>query len=410
MVERKHPEGLTPRTTMLRPGMARRALPLPNDAERLVCRFDPAARRELRKLFRKSDRFFDLARVFPGAAFAIATRQRPRHQRLEAQTQVVEGAALRKVAKTLEMPLWLRRLPPEAFENIDLDLPTSESFTRRIATRLPADDCDCAFWLESVGFAARAAGEEFALWLAEQRHIFDVRGDPTKLFAIFAAYAWHSTEGAGSRAQELIVVPWRPEIAFDTALCAAKSWLNRMRLVVQLQPGIITDPWLKSGRFGDFEFVPLTDCEQILAEAHAMQNCADQYADRLTRDKCRLFSVRRGLQRIATLEIGPHPREAGVLAITQLKARHNMPASIEVWQAAHAWLSDQPGLKRLQSVVGPDRPFDVHLWTELLGPYRTARNGAPWISRTPDQTTFMRMDASLAELAKRGSVTSWLFT
>lgn len=412
MVERKHTGDLTPRTRLSRSaGSVRRtARPLPLDAERLVCRFDPNARRELRKLFRKSERFFDLARVFPGAAFAIASRQRPRTQRLEAQAQVIEGAALRKVAKTLDMPLWLRRLPPEAFDSLDLDLPTSESFTRRIATRLPDDDCDCAFWLATVRFAAHAAGDDFALWLAEQRHIYDVRGDPTKLFAVFAAYAWHSTAGAGTRAHELIVVPWRPEIAFDTALCAAKSWLNRMRLVVQLQPGVITDPWLQPTRSGPFDFVPLTDCEQILAEAHAMQNCADQYADRLTRDKCRLFSVRRGLHRVATMEIGPHPREAGVLSITQLKARHNMPASIEIWQAAHAWMSSQPGLKRLQSVIGPDRPFDVRLWSELLDPYRKAHDGAPWISRTPDQTAFMRMDASLAELAKRGSVTSWLFT
>ena len=58
-----------------------------------------------------------------------------------------------------------------------------------------------------------------------------------------------------------------------------------------------------------------------------MQNCADQYADRLSRDKCRLFSIRRRGVRVATLEIGPHPREAGVLAISQLKARHNMPAA-----------------------------------------------------------------------------------
>lgn len=412
MVERKHTEGLIPRSTLLRSTVAgrRASEPLPLDVERLVCRFDPSARRELRKLFRKSDRFFDLARVFPGAAFAIATCQLPRRLRLEAQAQVVEGAALRKVAKTLDMPLWLRRLPPEAFESVDLDLPTSESFTRRIATRLPDHDCESAFWLETVSFAARAAGDDFALWLAEQRHIFDLRGDPAKLFAIFAAYAWHSTVGIGSRAHELIVVPWRPEIAFDTALCAAKSWLNRMRLVVQMQPGVVTDPWLAPGSSGAFDFVPLTDCEQILAEAHAMQNCADQYADRLTRDKCRLFSVRRGLHRIATLEIGAHPREAGVLAITQLKARHNMPASIEVWQAAHAWLSGQPGLKRLQTVVGPEQPFDTGLWGELLDPYRAGHGGAPWISRTPDQTAFMRMDASLAELAKRGSVTSWLFT
>ncbi|MEL7048204.1 MAG: hypothetical protein AAFO75_04435, partial [Pseudomonadota bacterium] len=282
-------------------------------------------------------------------------------------------------------------------------------FTRRIAARLPGHACDTAFWLQTLSFANEACGDDFALWLAEQQ-IYDLAGEPPKLFGVFAAYAWHSTQAAGSRAHDLIVVPWRPEIAFDTALCAAKSWLNRMRLVIQLGPGAISDPWLEAGRCGHFDFVALTDQVEILEEAQAMQNCADQYADRLSRDKCRLFSIRRGQHRVATLEIGPHPREAGVLAVTQLKARHNMPASIEVWQAAHAWLSSQAGLKRLQSVVGPERPFNIKLWNELIEPYRQARNDAPWLTRKPDQASFLRMDSSLADLAKRGGVTSWLFT
>lgn len=363
----------------------------------------------MRRLIRLSDRFFDLAKVFPGAAYLIATRHRTREQRAIAQALVVEGAALRTVAKALDLPLWLRRLPPEAFESPGLTLPKSEVFTRRIAARLPGQESESAFWLQTLSFATDAGGDEFALWLAEQQ-IYDMRGDPTKLFAVFAAYAWHSTKGAGSDAHSLIVVPWRPEIAFDTALCAAKSWLNRLRLVIQLGKGAITDPWLDTGKCGAFTFTPLTDQKQVLEEAQAMQNCADQYADRLSRDKCRLFSVRRGAHRVATLEIGQHPREAGILTITQLKARHNMPASIEVWQAAHGWLASQPGLKRLQSVVGPERPFNTKLWNNLLGPYREACHGAPWLTRTPDQTAFMRMDANLAELAKRGGVTSWLFT
>ncbi|MEM1372225.1 MAG: hypothetical protein AAGG72_08390, partial [Pseudomonadota bacterium] len=338
-----------------------------------------------------------------------ADQGRPRDQRLSAQSMVIDGAALRTVAKVLEIPLWLRRLPPEAFESADLDLHCNETFTRRIATRLPGHASDAAFWLQTLAFSSKAAHDDFSLWLAEQQ-IFDIRGDAEKLFTVFSAYAWHSTEATGSAAHDLIVVPWRPEIAFDTALCAAKSWLNRIRLVIQLGDDAITDPWLEERQVGLFEFVSLTNQAEILEEAQAMQNCADQYADRLARDKCRLFSIRRGAHRVATLEIGPHPREAGVLSITQLKARHNMPASIEVWQAAHAWLASQSGLKRLQSVVGPERPLNVPLWNELLQPYRAARGDSPWLTKAPDQATFMRMDASLAELAKRGGVTSWLFT
>ena len=179
-------------------------------------------------------------------------------------------------------------------------------------------------------------------------------------------------------------MPWRPEIAFDTALCAAKSWLNRMRLMLQLGPGVLTDPWLSGGQVRGFTFVPLLDRMEILAEARAMQNCADQYAERLADDRCRLFSIRREREHIATLEIGPHAREAGMLAITQLKARHNMAAPLDVWQAAYAWLAAQSGLRRLPPRIPPERQLDNDAWTPAHGALPRAHAAARRGSRGRD--------------------------
>jgi hypothetical protein len=141
-----------------------------------------------------------------------------------------------------------------------------------------------------------------------------------------------------------------------------------------------------------------------------MQNCTDQYADRLARDKCRLFSVRRRGVRIATLEIGPHARETGVLAINQLKARHNMPASAEIWQAAHTWLGTQKDLKRTATLNPPYRPLDSEGWQSLTAAYRASQYGAPWLPERLDTDTLAALDADIAALARRAGVTSWLFT
>jgi len=141
-----------------------------------------------------------------------------------------------------------------------------------------------------------------------------------------------------------------------------------------------------------------------------MQNCADQYAERLSRERCRLFSIRKKGTHVATVEIGPHGRETGILAITQLKARHNMPASIEVWQAAHLWMSQQNGLKRLPPMVCPERPFDEKSWRRLMAPYRAEMDGAPWLARRLTQARFARMDMDMCDLARRAGVSSWLFT
>src|SRR5690606_18965322 len=136
----------------------------------------------------------------------------------------------------------------------------------------------------------------------------------------------------------------------------------------------------------------LLDHGAILAEAHAMQNCADQYADRLARDKCRLFSVRRRGVRVATLEIGPHPREAGVLAISQLKARHNLPASAETWQAAHTWMGAQKELKRVNNGPQTECPFDAESWRTLMATYRARKSGAPWIPERASKDSFSALE------------------
>lgn len=383
-----------------------RAARLPEPVEAHVARFNAPVRRELRRLIRTSPRFADLAQVFPGAAFAIVSRRGPKAAREDAIELILAGAPLKSVARKLALPTWLKKLPPEAFDRPLGELPSGETFARRVASRLPREPRQAAFWLETVLFAAKAGSDDFALWLAEQP-VHSNRGEAQRIFAVLSAYAWFSRNH--HKASELIVVPWRPEIAFDTALCSAKSWLNRLRLILQLEPGVLRDPWLEPGEANGYEFQPLLDRQQLLCEAQAMQNCADQYAERLAREKCRLFSVQKNGTHVATVEIGPHSRETGVLAITQLKARHNMPASIDVWQAAHAWMSQQAGLKRLPPMVSPERAFNERVWRELMSPYRIEKGGAPWLPTRLSQPAFARLDMDMCDLARRTGVTSWLF-
>jgi hypothetical protein len=378
------------------------------DPEKLALRFEAEHRSAVRRLISSSSRLTDLAIAFPGAIHALVSRRGAPRRRQKALALTLDGAPLKDVAAALDLPLWLRRLPPEAFAGPMGPIPTSDVFARRIANHLPTAAEDSGFWLKSVMFGVEACDDSFALWLAQQA-IYTERGEPRRLFGLLAAYAWFSTAKI-SRAHGLIVVPWRPEIAFDTAVCAAKSWLNRIRLVLLLDKGVLTDPWLEPGEAKGLNFVPLLDHPAILAEAHAMQNCADQYADRLARDKCRLFSVRRRSVRLATLEIGPHPREAGVLAISQLKARHNMPASAEIWQAAHTWLGAQRDLVRPPSASPPERPLNRESWDALMTAYRIQKNGAPWLPEAASRESFLGLEGGIGDLARRAGITSWLFT
>lgn len=378
------------------------------DVESIARRFAPDQRREVRRLMRLSPRMVDLAQIFPGALHVIATPDVEPERRRHAMELVLGGALLKEVAQSLGMPIWLRKLPTEAFAGHLPHLPTSETFARRIVNCLPGTRSESALWLRSVAFGAEAVHEDFAIWLAQQQ-LFAGEGEPQRMFAVLAAYAWYSGN-AHRPASSLIMVPWRPEISFETALCAAKSWLNRIRLCLQLRPGVIADGWLEAGEHKGLTFLPLLNADQLLEEALAMHNCADQYADRIARDRSRLWSVRRrNGQRLATLEIGQHQREAGVLDIVQLKSRHNLPAPLEVWQASHAWMAAQQGLRRAPPLVLPARALDGALWETLIQPYRQHKGGSPWLPAQLTLASLAQIDSDMTELARRAGVASWLF-
>ncbi len=384
---------------------------LPPEAAAVIGRFPARIRRKVTRLYLSSARIADLATVYPGLLAALAARRGSPRNRIAALRMIEGGAPLKSAARVLNMPMWLRRLPPEAFVRLPPALPQSESFAKRITARLPRDRDDAAFWLDSVLFAERACGEDFAIWLAGQAVFQD--GAPCEaMFPILAAYAWFSKQ-AETEGHRYIVAPWRSEISFETALCAAKSWFNRVRLVLQLPPGTIDDCWLKPGTVNGFTFVPLLDHAEIFSEAQAMQNCADQFAERLALGTCRLFSVRKVDQRVATLEIAQHEREVGILSIRQLKARHNMPAGTDVWQAAYCWLARQDNLRRIPQLMSTrtmSALLDQSAWQRILQPYRDATGGAPWLDDAASDAQFSAFDQQMADLSRRGGVSSWLFT
>ncbi|MEM7773971.1 MAG: PcfJ domain-containing protein [Pseudomonadota bacterium] len=370
-------------------------------------RFDPDFRRRVRAMSRSSERVADLVKVFPAAIHRLADPDLSQHRRANALAAVNRGVPLKAVAELLELPVWLRRLPPDAFRGDIPSFPASTDFSRRIATRLPRRRRVSRTWLEATAFAVQAAGEDFALWVAERPEIIPAGLPVQNALRVLALYAAAHRDGPGE-ASRLLGARWRPELGTDRALCAAMSWFNRVRLVTLLK-GRRLDPWLRPATVNGIRFEPLTTVEELLLEAQLMNNCVDQYATPLCTDRCRLFSVRRDSTRIATVEVARHPKEPAVLTITQLKGPSNVPAPVTIWQAAYGWLAQQDQLMSAPSLYSTLPRGQSRVWTNLFSTYRNRRGGAPWWPTSPSMQALSALDSELKQVAREASVVSWLF-
>ncbi|MEE9589439.1 MAG: PcfJ domain-containing protein [Hyphomicrobiaceae bacterium] len=364
-----------------------------------IKRFRRTFRKRLRKLARVSDRLTELVVTYPGAAFAIATAYGTIEQRAAAIRLIKDGQSLRLVTKTLGLPIWFRKLPPEAFTEVFTELPCDERINQRLAGHVPADAEQTALWLKWVLEAYRECDHEFALWIACQ-DIFSGQASYAHQIAPLASFAWFS-DRADTAAGALIVNRWTPKMSFVRAVDLAFNWIERIKSEVFLGTDGLSDTWLSGGRAAGYRFVPLTTNAELDKEGAAMNNCARAYADAIAQGRCRLFGVRRGCKHVATLEIQPHCGHPGIPAIVQLLGPSNEEVPDRIWKAAFTWLAKQSryGLPETYVLHAPVPIASV--WRKLWRPYWCACGANFVLPEEPDSDTVPGLEQRLLDLRGR---------
>jgi hypothetical protein len=305
------------------------------ELESQIRRFPRGFRRRLRKLVRGSSRLGDLLYTFPGLAFVLAVGGRTHEARGRAVKLVKDGQALSEAAAAVDMPPWMRRLPPEAFSEPLGIVPGSEAFGRRIVNDIPDKPEIMAMWLRWVLFGAEACGESFALWLAKQR-IYQAEDAGKMPLLPLAALAWFSHKEAGP-ARGLIGRPWHGSIRFGAAVEETRCWFERV-ILDYCHGGGRNGSWFKTRKVSGYRFTPLLTGNDLREEGDKMNNCVATYAAKVAAGACLIYSIRRGGHRVATMEVAPRQ---GAPVIVQLLAAGNANVGEDVSRAAHGWLSKQ---------------------------------------------------------------------
>jgi hypothetical protein len=249
------------------------------------------------------------------------------------------GGTLREAAELVGLPMWLRRLPAEAFGEPLSQLPGSIDFNRRIVNFVPTQAWKATGWLARVQLARDLVDDDFALWMAGRSKAMPRLRDTVRLVPL-CAWAWFSQhpETYGAR---LLRQAYEPSMGLRKAIDETDAWKRRLELAVALGDGI-RDTWFESGIARGHEFVPLAKFEDFVSEGVAMDNCLDQFAPQIQLRNTRVFSVRKDGKPVADLEIAPDNGDHTMPTIVQLRGPSNRRAAAGVWQAVYSWLGSQP--------------------------------------------------------------------
>jgi hypothetical protein len=351
--------------------------------ERRLRRYHPRFQGAVRALTMRHSRIADLAASFPALLFALAV-PRPGLDPAPALARVIDGRALAEAAAAAHLPLWLRKLPPEALERPIARLPDGDLFRRQIANHLPRSPKLAPTWLQAVADVAELAHESAAVWIAREL-IREPRRVNSARLRLISLWSWFSVQQT-TFGNELIDRRWTPAMRIGPALAAADDWRMMIALHVNLGPQPINDMGLQAGRVAGYDFLPLNLISAITEEADAMRNCLNTYGYNLAHNASRLWSVRLNGERVATLRIACRYRDP-LPNIVELKAAGNAGVTRELWWAARQWLHmhdlSQIDMGRLKWGTAPlDRPT----WLSLWRPYWLAKRRIPeWLPIAPSR-------------------------
>jgi len=351
--------------------------------ERRLRRYHPRFQGAVRALAALHPRLADLAASFPALLFALAV-PRPGLDPARAMACVIDGRALAEAAAAAGVPLWLRKLPPEAFACPIAQLPDGELFRRQIANHLPRSPKLAPSWLQLVADAAELAHEPMAAWIARE-FVREPQRVKTARLRLICLWAWFSSQPA-TLGHDLIERPWTPDLRIDAARSAANDWRTVVALHANLGRLPIADMWLRPGRMAGYDFMPLDSISAITAEAKAMRNCLRSYGYNLAHNRSRLWSICKDGDRVATLRIACRPRDP-LRNLVELKGPGNVEVSRELWWAARQWLHkhDLSQIDMRQRDWGTT-PLDRGSWVSLWRPYWLAKRRIPdWLPMAPSR-------------------------
>lgn len=350
----------------------------------------------------RHSRLSDLAETHPILFTALATGFCDDGRRYLATKAALAGKRLRTVCELAGVPYCLRSLPPQL---CPIPLPPAEwsADASPVLTQfIPEDEITLLNWVPGVFFANGAAGEHFALWLADRHSVFArSRLDPRCLMPI-AMFNWF-VRHPRYELHALVPRTWSPRAGIRQLLSATRAWLYRIRCRVFLPvpevPSGVSGPFA----IGQFFAHELREYPELFSEQQAMNNCLDRYGQRIGLGTFAMFSLRSadGV-RIANFEVAIHDPKGP--SVTEIRGKSNAEVCPEVCELVERWVATAGVLRRAPVDQSEVLERAHRVFAELAEPYVWS-HGATLGSYGPVELAILEKD--LQDLGARVGIKSW---
>jgi hypothetical protein len=300
-------------------------------ALKLARRFHPVARENIYRAAAISQRARQLIDVFPALGLMIycPPEESEFWQKASDAAQMVErGVKLNQIAGFMQIPMSARGLKPAVAHLFDY--PPANLFCY-----LPQKTWEQRLWLRPFMCPSINTDDpDFALWIARNVLKIGNRIRPV-IESLRDVRDW--IDEAHCERPRCITRRFSPDMSWATVQRENNLWHEAIaRCEITRSHYKIPAPWLPTGHADGYSIVPLDNAEELWKEGRAMHHCVGSYDRKVAIGDCYVYSVRRGDQRIATVEL---VRTDGKVRPSQIRGQSNAEPSKEVRAAVRKWLS-----------------------------------------------------------------------
>lgn len=272
----------------------------------------------------------------------------------EAAALVEAGAPLRKIADLMRMPMAFRKIKPGAADWTLASIVHSAWDKRLIHAYMPETLPRMKLWLEAI-WRFSNLGPDFVEWVA--KHVFEIPGSDDRVISeLFEIKDWvwasklacipqhmrdrfpAAPDFPSSRGEEFVVRPFSPDMSLKTVTRLSANWHEAVANNMVGPNYDFPEPWCNAGQSCGYEIIPIANSGELYREGHAMHHCVGTKCDQVRNGSVYFYSVRKGQERIATLELVKH--DAGG-AIGELRGPCNSQVPKEIVRAVRSWLRSQ---------------------------------------------------------------------